>query len=180
MQPKFQRKKAPPRQFFCQIKRETPLLPEWRPPLFTFPLSRGYAFPPFRRPAAAGGEGERHTHGGGGLPPPGGGGKRGQGNHTVPLPPFAPRRGHGVPAGEHRHSPRRRTAATLRPLRQGTFRLQRRTAVSAESLPSASDKAEKHFHHAAYRQVRQPRGWFFLEKCCIFPCAVHTTYSIIK
>ncbi len=54
MQPKFQRKKAPPRQFFCQIKRETPLPPEQLPPLFTFPLSRGYAFPPFRRSAAAG------------------------------------------------------------------------------------------------------------------------------
>ena len=63
-----------------------------------------------------------------------GGVKRGQGNHMVPLPPFAP-------AGGHRH-------------------LRRQTA--------------------AYQQVRQPGGWFFLEKCCIFPCAVHTTYSIIK
>ena len=63
-----------------------------------------------------------------------GGVKRGQGNHMVPLPPFAP-------AGGHRH-------------------LRRQTA--------------------AYQQVRQPGGWFFLEKCCIFPCAVHTTYSIIE
>ena len=89
MQPKFQRKKAPPRRFFCQIKRETPLPPEWLPSFFTFPLSRGYAFPPFRRPAAAGGEGERRTHGGGGLPPPGGGGKRGR-DTKVSLPLLTP------------------------------------------------------------------------------------------
>ena len=55
-----------------------------------------------------------------------GGVKRGQGNHTVPLPPL-------VLAGEHRHS-RPPQAATLRALRQGVFRLQRRTAVSAEPL----------------------------------------------
>ena len=56
---------------------------------FTFPLSRGYAFPPFRRPAAAGGEGERRTHGVGGLPPPGGGGKRGR-DTKVSLPLLTP------------------------------------------------------------------------------------------
>ena len=60
-----------------------------------FPLGRGGAVPPFRRLAA---EGERGPPGQGvirhdmacALPPPGGGGKRGQGNHTVPLPPFVP------------------------------------------------------------------------------------------
>ena len=94
MQPKFQRKKAPPRQFFCQIKRETPLPPERLPPLFTFPLSRGYAFPPFRRSAAAGERGPPRT----GdvrhdmactLPPPGGGGKRGR-DTKVSLPLLTP------------------------------------------------------------------------------------------
>ena len=94
MQPKFQRKKAPPRQFFCQIKRETPLPPERLPPLFTFPLSRGYAFPPFRRSAAAG---ERDPPGpvvirhdmACALPPPGGGGKRGR-DTKVSLPLLTP------------------------------------------------------------------------------------------
>ena len=83
MQPKFQRKNDSSEVFFCQIKRETPLPPEWLPSFFTFPLSRGYAFPPFRRPAAAG---ERGPPGTGdvrhdmacALPPPGGGGKRGK------------------------------------------------------------------------------------------------------
>ena len=94
MQPKFQRKKAPPRWFFCQIKRETPLPPERLPPLFTFPLSRGYAFPPFRRSTAAG---ERDPPGTGdvrhdmacALPPPGGGGKRGR-DTKVSLPLLTP------------------------------------------------------------------------------------------
>ena len=61
-----------------------------------------------------------------------GGVKRGQGNHTVPLPPL-------VLAGEHRHS-RPPQAATLHALRQGVFRLQRRTAVSAENFASALRK----------------------------------------
>ena len=98
MQPKFQRKKAPPRWFFCQIKRETPLPPEWLPSFFTFPLSRGYAFPPFRRPAAAG---ERGPPGMGdvrhdmacALPPPGGGGtQEGEREPYGALAPFCPGR----------------------------------------------------------------------------------------
>ena len=103
MQPKFQRKMASPRQFFCQIKRETPLPPERLPPLFTFPLSRGYAFPPFRRSAAAG---ERDPPGTGdvrhdmacAMPPSGGGdagahrpGQEGQGHQVVSLPLLTPR-----------------------------------------------------------------------------------------
>ncbi len=55
---------------------------EWLPSFFTFPLSRGYAFPPFRRPAAAGkrgppGTGDVRHDMACALPPPGGGGKRG-------------------------------------------------------------------------------------------------------
>ena len=44
-----------------------------------------------------------------------GGVKRGQGNHTVPLPPFALRRGHGVPPPVNTGSPgrRRRPLCTL-------------------------------------------------------------------
>ena len=94
MQPKFQRKKDSSEVFFCQIKRETPLPPEWLPSFFTFPLSRGYAFPPFRRPAAAG---ERGPPGTGdvrhdmacALPPPGGGCKRGR-DTKVSLPLLTP------------------------------------------------------------------------------------------
>ena len=64
-----------------------------------------------------------------------GGVKRGQGNHMVPLPPFAP-------AGGHRHL-RRQTATLPRPPKAATVhthferkpRLQRRTAVSAERSP---------------------------------------------
>ena len=88
MQPKFQRKKAPPRQFFCQIKRETPLPPEQLPPLFTFPLSRGYAFPPFRRSAAAGEIGHI-PRSEGGLPGSPGGDKRGR-DTKVSLPLLTP------------------------------------------------------------------------------------------
>ena len=88
MQPKFQRKKAPPRQFFCQIKRETSLPPERLPPLFTFPLSRGYAFPPFRRSAAAG-ESGRIPRSEGGLPGSPGGDKRGR-DTKVSLPLLTP------------------------------------------------------------------------------------------
>ena len=89
MQPKFQRKKAPPRQFFCQIKRETPLPPEQLPPLFTFPLSRGYAFPPFRRSAAAGEIGHipRSEGDGRGLPAETKGGK---GTLWFPCPLLTP------------------------------------------------------------------------------------------
>ena len=67
------------------------------------------------------GGGEIAAFGGTGEPPPGGGGKRGQGNHMVPLPPFAPAAGRrlsraaeggnfppavgtALPAGEHRLS----------------------------------------------------------------------------
>ena len=47
--------------------------------------------------------------------------------------PASPPPDGGIPAGEHRHS-RPPQAAILRALRQGVFRLQRRTAVSAEPL----------------------------------------------
>ena len=62
-----------------------------------------------------------------------GGVKRGQGNHTVPLPPF-------VSAGRPRQSPRRRAAA-MPGLPIGSHsRLQRQAAVSAEGLPSTDRK----------------------------------------
>ena len=103
MQPKFQRKKAPPRQFFCQIKRETPLPPERLPPLFTFPLSRGYAFPPFRRSAAASESGHIPRSEGGIA----GVSRRRQKGQEPILGVLSP----VVPAGEHRH-PRPPTVAT--------------------------------------------------------------------
>ena len=93
--PKFRdsSKKDSSEVFFCQIKRETSSPPEWLPSFFTFPLSRGYAFPPFRRPAAAG---ERGPPGTGdvchdmacALPPPGGGGKREIRHRMVSYPPL--------------------------------------------------------------------------------------------
>ena len=63
------------------------------------------------------------------------GSQEGTGNHTVSCPLLFPPVNTGTP--------RRRTAATLRALRYGTFRLQRRTAVSAEVVPSADSIKEK-------------------------------------
>ena len=71
-----------------------------------------------------------------------GGVKRGQGNHTVPLPPFvsAARRrqsslavGTAYPAGEHRH-PRRQTAAMPGLPIGSQSRLRRQAAGTAEPL----------------------------------------------
>ena len=57
----------------------------------------------------------------------------GKGTIWCPCPLLSPPPDGGIPAGEHRHS-RPPQAAILRALRQGVFRLQRRTAVSAEPL----------------------------------------------
>ena len=57
----------------------------------------------------------------------------GKGTIRCPCPLLSPPPDGGIPAGEHRHS-RPPQAAILRALRQGVFRLQRRTAVSAEPL----------------------------------------------
>ena len=63
-----------------------------------------------------------------------GGVKRGQGNHAVPLPPFAPAAG--------RRHPRPPKAATVHAHFERKSRLQRRTAVSAEGIPSADGKKD--------------------------------------
>ena len=52
--------------------------------------------------------------------------------------------------------------------------------IGGKVSPLLRGKKERGRRHAAYQQVCQPGGSFFLEKCCIFPCAVHTTYSIIE
>ena len=78
-----------------------------------------------------------------------GGVKRGQGNHLVPLPPFAPAAGRrqsllavgtAYPAGEHRLS-RRRIGGNAQPChgeyppaREGLSRLRRQAAGTAEPL----------------------------------------------
>ena len=63
----------------------------------------------------------------------------GKGTIRCPCPLLSPPPDGGILAGEHRHS-RPPQAATLRALRQGVFRLQRRTAVSAENFASALRK----------------------------------------
>ena len=72
-----------------------------------------------------------------------GGVKRGQGNHTVPLPPF-------VSAARRRH-PRPPKAATVHAHFERKPRLQRRTAVSAEGIPSADGK--KNFYLSFGRRM---------------------------
>ena len=57
----------------------------------------------------------------------------GKGTIWCPCPLLSPPPDGGILAGEHRHS-RPPQAAILHALRQGVFRLQRRTAVSAEPL----------------------------------------------
>ena len=94
MQPKFQRKKDSSEVVFLSDKARNVIAARMAAIFFTFPLSRGYAFPPFRRPAAAG---ERGPPGMGdvrhdmacALPPPGGGGKRGR-DTKVSLPLLTP------------------------------------------------------------------------------------------
>ena len=85
--------------------------------------------PPFRR-ATAGSRGAKE-----GL----GESRGGKGTIRCPCPLLSPPPDGGILAGEHRHS-RPPQAATLRALRQGVFRLQRRTAVSAENFASALRK----------------------------------------
>ena len=63
----------------------------------------------------------------------------GKGTIRCPCPLLSPPPDGGILAGEYRHS-RPPQAATLRALRQGVFRLQRRAAVSAENFASALRK----------------------------------------
>ena len=63
----------------------------------------------------------------------------GKGTIRCPCPLLSPPPDGGILAGEHRHS-RPPKAATLRALRRVVFRLQRRTAVSAENFASALRK----------------------------------------
>ena len=65
-----------------------------------------------------------------------GGVKRGQGNHTVPLPPFAPRRGHGVPPPVNTGSPVPPKAAIAHAHFERKAASTGCAAVSAEGLPS--------------------------------------------
>ena len=62
-----------------------------------------------------------------------GGVKRGKGNHLVPLPPLAPRRGHGVPPppGGGNAQP---CHGEYPPAREGLSRLRRQAAGTAEPL----------------------------------------------
>ena len=61
MQPKFQRKKDSSEVVFLSDKARNVIAARMAAIFFTFPLSRGYAFPPFRRPAAAGERGPPGT-----------------------------------------------------------------------------------------------------------------------
>ena len=65
----------------------------------------------------------------------------GAGNHMVPCPLLSPPPDGGIPAGEHRH-PRPPKAATVHAHFERKPRLQRRTAVSAEGIPSADGKKD--------------------------------------
>ena len=83
-----------------------------------------------------------------------GGVKRGQGNHMVPLPPFAPRRGHGVP--------RPPKAAIVHALRGRKVASSGCAAVSAQGLPSADGKKTKRRKGLpsaeGYKAKRLPNG----------------------
>ena len=76
------------------------------------------------------------------------GSQEGTGNHWCPVPfcpcrwtPASPPPDGGIPAGEHR-LPRPPKAATVHAHFEHKPRLQRRTAVSAESIPSADGKKD--------------------------------------
>ena len=63
----------------------------------------------------------------------------GKGTIWCPCPLLSPPPDGGIPAGEHRH-PRPPKAATVHAHFERKPRLQRRTAVSAEGIPSADGK----------------------------------------
>ena len=71
-----------------------------------------------------------------------GGVKRGQGNHLVLLPPFAPRRGHGVPPPVNTGSPVPPKAAIVHAHLERKVASTGCAAVSAEDLPSSDGKAK--------------------------------------
>ncbi len=109
------------------------------------------------------------------------------------------------PAAEGGHSPRHVMAHTPR-LGRAILACGGRPPERRKGSPSAEGKAEKGAHRlhrlrrcigvrsavsrrqkergdavrGCYQQVCQLKGLFFLEKCCIFPCAVCATYSIIE
>ncbi len=95
-----------------------------------------------------------------------GGVKRGQGNHTVPLPPFAPRRGHGVPrppkaATVHAHF-ERKVASSGKPLYRrkglpsadgivkGALRRSFLTSNAFRFIIKAKKKSRRHFYHGSF------------------------------
>ena len=107
------------------------------------------------------------------------GSQEGTGNHWCPVP-FCPCRRVAAFPPVNTGTPGRRRRPMTTPSEGVKSPPAAHRCIGGKVSPLLRGKKERGRRHAAYRQVCQPGGWFFLEKCCIFPCAVHTTYSIIK